>query len=753
MNKLIYWCFVWLVSFGFNKLSAEDCTHYVDPLIGSAGHGHVFVGASRPFGMMQLGPTNLLTGWDWCSGYNYSDSTIIGFTHTHLSGTGIGDLGDILFMPVSKDVPLFKGKITDMENGYLSTYSHTKEIVHPGYYSVVLNKYNIKAELTATERVGMHRYTYLNNGMHRLVIDLEEGIGPGFGDRVDTTLASSIHQIDSVTIEGYRFSRGWAKDEKLFFVTKFSHPFSFVKLQKDGNLIVARSADGKSIKAILDFGVSNQIVAKVSLSYVSCENARNNMNAELPGWNFEKTVNDASAAWNKVLGNISATFADMHQQRTFYTALYHTMIAPSIFSDVNGDYRGADGKVYTAKGWTAYTTFSLWDTYRASHPLFTLTAPERVSDFINSFIAIYKQQGRLPVWHLIGNETDCMVGYHAIPVIVDAYFKDIKGFDVEQAYEAMKSYENVNLRGLPFIKKYGYIPADLEIESVSSGLEFCIDDWCIAKMAKALGKTKDYAHFSKRSEGYSAYFDKKSLFMRAKLSNGTFKSGFDPSHYLHTADDYIEGNAWQYTWLVPQNVEGMIKLYDSPNQFISHLDNLFLASSNVAAGGSMDMTGMIGQYVHGNEPSHHIAYLYAFAGQQWKTAEKVRQVMRLFYNDTPSGLCGNEDCGQMSAWYIFSALGFYPVNPSNGVYVLGSPLVDRAEIQVPNGKTFVIKVKNNSKSNQYIQSATLNGKPYEKSYITHKDIKNGGFFELKMGSRPNKNFGTHIEQRPTSAIK
>jgi len=599
----------------------------------------------------------------------------------------------------------------------------------------------------------MHRYTYPKEGIHRLVIDLDEGIGPGFGDRVDATQASFIHQIDSVTIEGYRFSSGWAKDEKLFFVAKFSQPFKFAMLQKDGLTITTTSADGKNIKALLDFGIKNQIVAKVSLSYVSCENARNNMNAELSGWNFEQTATDASSAWNKALGAVNAKFADIHQQRTFYTALYHTMIAPSIFSDVNGDYRGADGKVYTAKGWIAYTTFSLWDTYRASHPLFTLTAPERVSDFINSFIAIYKQQGRLPVWHLVGNETDCMVGYHAIPVIADAYFKGIKGFDVKQAYEAMKAYVNVNLRGLPLIKKYGYIPADLEGESVSSGLEFCIDDWCIAQMAKDLGKLDDFVEFSKRAEGYRAYFDNQSLFMRAKLSNGSFKSGFDPSHYLHTADDYIEGNAWQYTWLVPQNVEEMIKLYDSPNEFVNRLDSLFLASSDITGGGSADMSGMIGQYVHGNEPSHHIAYLYAFAGQQWKTAEKVRKVMGMFYNDTPAGLCGNEDCGQMSAWYVFSALGFYPVNPSNGVYVLGSPLVDKAEIQISNGKIFVVKVKNNSKSNQYIQSATLNGKPYDKSYITHRDIQNGGFFELIMGSRPNKFFGAHNEQRPTSAIK
>jgi len=744
--------FVWMFFSSIWPLLAEDYTQFVDPLIGSAKHGHVFVGASVPFGMVELGPTNLSTGWDWCSGYNYSDSTIIGFSHNHLEGTGIGDLGDILFMPVSKKVPLFKGTQKNLTDGYVSTFKHCNEQVRPGYYSVLLDKYGIRVELTATKRVGMHRYTYPRNGLRDLIIDLGEGIGPGFGDRIDETVASSIRQTDSVTIEGYRFSSGWAKNERIYFVATFSTPFSIIELQRDHQKVVGNSASGKIVKALLDFGSKgiNQVIAKVGISYVSCDNARLNLETELPGWNFDQIVKNANHEWNSELGKIKAEFSDIHQKRTFYTALYHTMIDPSIFSDVNGDYRGSDNTTHNASSWVDYTVFSLWDTYRAVHPLFTLIEKDKVGDFVNSLLAIYEQQGRFPVWPLVGNETDCMTGSHSVPIIIDAYFKGIKGFDINRAYQLMKLYPNVHFRGLPYINQFGYIPADKESGSVSSGLEFCIDDWCIAQLAKSLGKSEDYIKFNKRAQGYHDYFDKSSLFMRPKLSNGKFIRFFDPSD---AGDNYIEGNAWQYTWLVPQDVEGMMRMYNSPTEFVSRLDTLFSVSSQVPRDAPIDMSGMIGQYVQGNEPSHHISYLYAFAGVQWKTAEKVRQVMKTFYIDTPSGLCGNDDCGQMSAWYVFSALGFYPVNPVNGIYVLGSPLIDKAKIFVGNGKRFILEVKNNNSSNLYIQSATLNGKPYGKSYLKYSDIEKGGYLILIMGSHPNVHFGTRIEDRPYSAIK
>lgn len=719
-------------------------TTYVNPLIGSADHGHVFVGATTPFGMVQLGPNNLSIGWDWSSGYNYIDSTIIGFTHTHLSGTGIGDMGDILFMPVNRNVKLYKGNLNNYSEGYVSRFKHENEIVKPGYYGVLLDKYNIKAELTATDRVGMHRYTYpLGNKINQLIIDLGEGIPLGFGGKLDTTTSSYIKQIDSVTLEGYRFSKGWAKDEKIFFTAKFSQPFSFAQLWCDSLNTIDHKAQGKVVKALLDFGqlANYQIIVKVGISYVSSDNAKQNLEHEIPHWDFDKVVLNTTSLWDSALSKIKVSISDTPQMKIFYTALYHSMLSPTIFSDVNGAYRGANAKYYDAPH-TTYTTFSLWDTYRASHPLFTIIAKNRVSDFVNSFINIYDQQGRLPVWHLVGNETDCMVGCHAIPIIVDAYFKGIGGFDIQRAYKAIKDYKNIQLRGLPYIKQYGYIPSDLETESVAAALEFFIDDWCIAQMAKSLGYIHDYNEFSNRAKGYKHYFDTSILFVRPKLSNGLFKPNFDPFHYnIADADDFLEGNAWQYTWSVPQDIKGLKKLYPNEQQFVDRLDTLFETHSIVSGGGSLDMTGMIGQYVHGNEPSHHIAYLYAYAGQQWKTAKRVRQIMNDFYKDTPSGLCGNDDGGQMSAWYVFSALGFYPVNPINGLFIIGSPLINKAEINIQ-GNPFYIEVKNNSPQNMYIQSIALNGKNYTQNYITYKNIVAGGKMLINMGNTPNTNFGS-----------
>ncbi len=714
-----------------------DFTQFVDPYIGSDYHGHVFVGANVPFGMVQLGPNNETQGWDWCSGYHYSDSVLIGFAHTHLSGTGIGDLGDIVFMPVSG---AYDPKVDpDSAFNWKSTYSHDRETVAPGYYSVHVDRYGIDAELTTAERVGFHKYTYPPGDPCALIIDLNYGTG------WDQLTAGVLEQVDDQTIRGQRFSRGWAKDQQVFFHTEFS------KKIRDFQILESNEKQGK-ITALLTFGDGDEVMAKTALSPVSMAGAEANLAAGPAGWDFEAVRKKARAKWNKELGKIRIETNNPADKRTFYTALYHTMIAPSLFNDANGDYRGADREVHENPGHDTYTVFSLWDTYRAAHPLFTLVQPERVNDFIRSMLAIYDEQGKLPIWHLHGNETNTMVGYSAVPVIADAYLKGFRGFDAERAFEAMKTSALLDERGLDFIKSKGYIPADTQHESVARALEYAIDDWGIAAMAKAMGKTEDAERFSKRARYYKKYFDKTTGFMRGKMSDESWRSPFNPIASQHRADDYCEGNAWQYTWLVPQDVEGLIGLFGSEEAFVTKLDSLFTIPPVKVEGASADITGLIGQYAHGNEPSHHTTYLYAYAGQQWKSAEKVHEICTTMYTDQPDGLCGNEDCGQMSAWYVFSALGFYPVNPSNGAYVFGTPAFDEAEIALPGGKSFKVVAENNSRENYYIQSATLNGEPYKKSFITHKTLLKGGELILQMGSEPNKNFGKDPEARPRSVV-
>jgi predicted alpha-1,2-mannosidase len=714
-----------------------DFTRFVDPYIGSDYHGHVFVGANVPFGAVQLGPNNETQGWDWCSGYHYTDSILIGFAHTHLSGTGIGDLGDIVFMPVSDSYNPEVEK--DSAFNWKSTYSHDRETVEPGYYSVHVERYNIDAELTATERVGFHHYNY-NSGENSLVIvDLKYGTG------WDMVTDGLIEQVDNNHIQGHRMSRGWARDQQVFFYTEFS------KEIKNFEILASNEQQG-TITALIEFEGAGELLAKTAISPVSTEGAKANLEAEASNLNFEAVKTAAKKKWNNELGKIKIETGSLADKRTFYTALYHTMIAPSLFNDVTGEYRGADREIKSDPGYETYTTFSLWDTYRAAHPLFTLVQQERVNDFINSMLAIYQQQEKLPIWHLHGNETNTMVGYSAVPVIADAYLKGFRGFDAELAFEAIKTSALGDERGQDYVKSQGFIPADSQVESVARAMEYAIDDWAISAIASAMGKTEDAKLFSKRAKYYQNYFDESTSFMRGKMSDESWRSPFNPISSQHREDDYCEGNAWQYTWLVPHDVEGLIELFGSEVAFVTKLDSLFTIPSIKVEGASADITGLIGQYAHGNEPSHHISYMYAWVGQQWKTAEKVREICTTMYNDQPDGLCGNEDCGQMSAWYVFSSLGFYPVNPANGAYVFGSPLFDETEMVFPDGKTFNVVAENNSKENIYIQSVTLNGRPYEKTFITHKDILQGGELVFVMGNEPNPEFGKAMENRPKSVV-
>ncbi len=742
--------FFFIFSFGCQKpIEKFSPVNFVDPFIGTDDHGHVFMGANVPYGAVQLGPVNFVKGWDWCSGYHYSDSIVTGFSHTHLSGTGIGDLGDLHLMPYTGVLRLVPGSQEDISQGYASYYTHEEETAQPGYYAVKLTSYGIEAELTASERVGFHRYTFPEGDTARIIIDLKQGIG---WDRVTAT---NLRKTGDNTFSGYRFSTGWAADQRFFFSLQTSEAPDEVRFF-DRELQEVEPGDStRVLKGVMTFypPVRNQIMVKAGISPVSEENAAENMATEIPDWDFEATVNSGREKWNRELSKIEIRDPDTANLRTFYTAMYHVMIHPSLFNDANGDYRGTDKEIYRTPGFQNYSVFSLWDTYRAAHPLYTLIDPDRVSDFVNTMLSIYDQQGSLPVWHLMGNETGTMVGNHAIPVVADALLKGIGGFDREKAFEAMKSTAlKDDGDGLKFVNTLGWVAADSTRESVSKGLEYVVDDWAIAQVARFLGKEEDYALFSKRADYYRNYYDPSVGFFRGRNYDGSWSTPFHPVFTLHEQGNYTEGNAWQYLWLVPTDVEGLTELLGGEEKFSERLDSLFLVSSALNEGASPDISGLIGQYAHGNEPSHHTVYLYAYAGQQWKTAEKVRYILDHLYHDGPKGICGNEDCGQMSAWYIFSSLGFYPVNPANGAYVLGSPLHEEATLHFPNGKSFTVKANNNGPGNLYIQSARLNGSPYEKSFITHRDLLNGGILELEMGSQPNRDFGAAAANRPSSTL-
>lgn len=697
---------------GFNPCS------YVNPMIGSGGHGHVFVGANVPFGFVQLGPTQPTRGWDWCSGYHASDSILRGFGHQHLSGTGIGDLGDIALLPVAcatqKQVK----------------FSHQAEQVFPGYYKVMLKNPDVLVELTATKRVGFHRYTfspYCEKPL--LTLNLNQGIG------WDNTKSCKMVQESATVVTGYRMSMGWARDQRVYFAAEFSQPVEQV------------AQEGDSIGVFAVKNVNAPVLVKVALSPVSVENAKQNLQAELAGWDFNGTVKQATAAWNEELGKIKVEGKNETNKRIFYTALYHSMIAPSVFCDVNGEYRGSDGKKHHGD-FTNYTTFSLWDTYRAAHPLMSIIHPEKQADIAETMLKICEQQGKLPVWHLMGNETDCMVGNPGVAVLADLV---LKGYvkDKERAFEALKKSAMCDDRGLSLLKEYGYIPCDLDstYETVAKGLEYALADAGVAKVAKLLNKKADYKYFYNRSQSYRRYFDKQTKFMRGLTSEGKFRVPFDPFNTVHRQDDYTEGTAWQYVWLVPHDLHGLVDCFGGERPFVEKFDSLFIVSGDMGAEASPDISGLIGQYAHGNEPSHHVLYIYNYVGQPWKGAKLLRQTMKELYSDGLDGLSGNEDVGQMSSWYVLSSIGLYQVEPSGGKYVFGSPLFDDVTIQIGKGKTFRVKANNNSETNMYVQSVKLNGKPYTKSYIMFDDIMRGGTLEFEMGAAPSK-FGTKKADRP-----
>ncbi len=719
----------------------KDLTRYVDPFIGTAEHGHVFPGATMPNGMVQLSPDEETTGWDWCSGYNYSSKTIMGFSHTHLSGTGASDYGDILFMPTVGKVKVIPGTDKNPYEGYRSPFSHSTEKASPGYYSVFLSRYSVKVELTATDRCGMHKYIYPESDSSNVIIDLRHGIG-------NICTGGWIKIIGNRWVEGMRRSQGWAKDRYIYFAAEFSRPFKKFGAA-DGNTVRygSRHATGDSVKAFVTFITKKgeAILIRVGISAVSLEGAKENLKAEMPDFNFEKYRRKARQAWNKALGKIRVEGGTHAEKVTFYTALYHAMMHPNIFEDVNDKFFGMDHKIHIAKGFTNYTVFSLWDIFRAEMPLMSIIEPVKYENFVKSLIEEYREQGLLPVWTLWGNETYTMIGYPTVPILFDAYMKGLlkrkplPGFNIDSVFAAMKHSADLNWKGLRYYKDRGFIPADKEDASVSKTLEYSYEDWCIAQMAKKMGKKQDYKEFNQRSLFYKNVFDKSVGFMRGKLADGQWITPFDP---FAVTGQYTEANAWQYTFFVPQDIGGLINLFGGKAEFISKLDSLFNAPDTLAGRIDPDITGMIGQDSQGDEQCHHVGYLYDYAGEPWKTQHIARKIMAELYTDKVDGLCGNDDCGQMSAWYVMSALGFYEVTPGQNIFAIGSPIFKKATIELGNGKKFVIEADGTSAKNEYIQSAELDGKEYNHAYFTWQELKKGETLKLVMSDVPNRNWGT-----------
>jgi len=726
-----------------------DNTKHVNPFIGTGGHGHTFPGATTPFGMVQLSPDTRTLGWDACGGYHYTDKSILGFSHTHLSGTGIGDLGDFLFMPFSGKVRVIPGTPENPDSGYRSRFSHSDEIASPGFYSVLLKDYNIHAELTATKRAGFHKYTFNNGGKSGVIIDLSHTI---YGDRKPK---HEFKLISDTEITGYKGSGGWATEQDIYFNAKFNKPFTCTFYENGKKIDALPKQMSKHLLAVLTFdtSVAEEVLVKVGISSVDYNGAKKNLEAEINHWNFDNVKQQAHKSWQKELSKINVKGGTDNERTIFYTALYHTSIAPNTFSDVDYRYRGMDRKIHQTKNENIYTVFSLWDTFRAYNPLKTITDPEKTNEFINTLLSKYDQGGVLPMWELQANYTGCMIGYHSVPVIVDAYKKGIKGFDVQKAYKAIvhaSKYDTVNVnfpsktvqqilmpKGKWYHSNHDYIPADYENESVSKALEYAYNDWCIAQMAKDLGRTGDYNLYMKRSKKYTQYYDKETGFMRGKNSDGKWREPFNPRFSRHRKDDYTEGNAFQWSWFVPHDVDGLINLVGGKETFIKNLDVLFSTSSELIGDDvSGDISGLIGQYAHGNEPSHHITHMYNFVGQPWKTQELTDKIMRELYFNKPNGLAGNEDCGQMSAWYVLNAMGFYSFSPGNTTYSIGRPIFDEAVINLPSGNTFTIKANNNSQENKYIESATLNGKQLKSPFFTHEELVSGGILEFVMGNLP-----------------
>ncbi len=729
------------VALSFTVFAQKSPVDYVNPFIGTGGHGHTYPGATMPFGMVQLSPDTRLEGWDGCGGYHYDDEYVYGFSHTHLSGTGVPDLCDILFMPTTGEPRFNNG--ADGKPGYRSHFSHKNEAATPGYYKVLLDDYGITAELTATERVGFHQYTFPESDKANILIDLFHR---------DDAKEASIRIIGNDEVEGMRASSGWANNQVVYFVAKFSKPFSGTSLASNNVVLPERLAldKRKNVKLYLHFKTADgeKILVKVGISATSIAGARKNLEKEVPGWDFEAVKANARNTWNKELSKIVVEGGSDDQKAVFYTALYHTMVVPNIYMDVDGTYRGRDFKNHRAEGFNYYTVFSLWDTYRAYHPLMTIIDQKRTLDYIKTFLTQYDQGGLLPVWELQANETWCMIGYHSIPVIVDAYMKGIRGFDVSKAFDAMKKSATRDNPGLKALDQYGFIPSDREAESVSKTLEYAYDDWCIAKYASSLGKKDEYKYFIRRAQNYKHLFDPSTGNMRARINGGWF-TPFDPTEVNY---NFTEANSWQYSFAATQDITGLANLLGGKDKLAAQLDALFSASTKTTGRDQSDITGLIGQYAHGNEPSHHIAYLYPFAGQPWKTQEIIHRIMTEFYHNNPDGLIGNEDCGQMSAWAVMSAMGIYSVNPGSDFYVIGTPWFDKVTINLENGKQFVIKANNLSSSNYYIQSATLNGKSYGASFLKHEAIMKGGELVFTMGNQPNTEWGVGKKKEPVTAI-
>ncbi|MFO8174992.1 MAG: GH92 family glycosyl hydrolase [Longimicrobiales bacterium] len=734
----------------------EFLTELVDPFIGTGGHGHVYPGATVPFGMVQLSPDQGRGGWDWIAGYNWEDSVLVGFSHTHLSGTGIGDLLDILVMPVRGTIPINQEYRNRFDRPARSRFSHDREEAAPGYYAVYLEDQDIQAELTATARVGVHRYTFPETPDPALFLDL------GYAVNWDRPVETRIQVVSDTLVTGYRFSSGWARNQKLFFAMAFSRPVRQVALSDSADALgVVRPWEGEpatatagALRALFAFDAmeaGEELLLKVGLSYVSEAGALKNLETEVRHWDFPRVREDARRAWERELRKVRVRGGTKEERRTFYTSLYRTRLAPILFEDVDGRYRGADDGIHRSEGYRKHAIYSLWDTFRAQHPLLTLIDPDRVDDLINSMLSYYDQHGLLPVWSLVGNETNTMTGHHALPVIADAYRKGYRGFDGEKALEAMVRSARQDHRGLEHYKRYGYVPTELEEESVTKTLEYAFDDWALASMASDLGHAELALEFGERSRGWRHLLDPETRFMRGKRADGAWAEPFDPRRSNHReGTDYTEGNAWQHSWFVPHDVAGLMEAMGGSEAFLAKLDSLFemdtlITGENVSA----DISGLMGQYAHGNEPSHHIAYLYNYAGRPWKTAERVREILATRYDDTPFGLSGNEDCGQMTAWYVLSALGLYPVNPAEGAWIIGSPIFPEAVVELGGGRTLTIRAHGVSEESRYVQSVRLNGLPHERTFLRHADLASGGKLEMEMGPEPS-DWGTAPGSRPPS---
>lgn len=741
----------------------------VDVFIGTGGEGHTYPGATVPYGMVQLSPDTRIQprkdGYGWAAGYRYDDTTIVGFSHTHFSGTGHSDLGDLLLMPVAGDVKLERGNPDQPGSGYTSRFRHATETAQPGYYAVTLDDYDVRAELTASARVGMHRYTFPAGKPAHVLLDLRTSMY----DYPGKVLWSRLRVRADGTVTGFRETRGWAPGRQLYFALRFSRPLTGHALHDTEQDIVYKGfpppgekdprqraqIEGRQLVAAFDIApaAGEPVLVKVAISPVSEDNAIANLDAEAPGWDFDGMRADARRQWSEALGAVEA-HGSAAQRTSFYTALYHTLLGPTLFMDSDGRYRGPDNAVHQAKGWTNYSTFSLWDTYRALHPLATLVQPpQRSNDFVNSLLAARRESpyGVLPVWSFHGLETWCMIGYHAVPVIADAYMKGIRGYDTEEALQAMVASANYGpYDGIAQYRELGYVPIDEEGEAASKTLEYAYDDWTIAQVARAMGKDDVAAEFDKRAANWKHAFDPATGFMRARKRDGSFREPFDPAASGY-GTDYTEGNAWQYSWYVPQDVAGLAAAHGGSDRLLEKLDAVFDAKVDPAVFEHMeDITGLIGWYAHGNEPSHHVAYLYAYAGQPWRTQARLKQIMDSQYAPRPDGLAGNDDLGQMSAWYVFTALGFYPVTPGSNQYVIGRPFLPRATLHLPNGRRFTVVADGLDDAHAYIGNATLNGKPLDRAYLTHEEIVAGGELHFTMQAEPNKAWATDPAQRPYS---